>query len=65
MITYFYIALGVVIAMVVFLVGFITGSNFTKAYLRANGLLLDEAKPAAPCGEGCSCSKNHGSGGGK
>lgn len=59
---YLYIALAVVALMVTFLVGFIMGSAFTKAYLRVNGLLLEEPKPTTACGEGCSCSKNHGSG---
>lgn len=50
----------VVVGLFSFLVGFIMGSNFTKAYLRANGLLLDEPKPAQAhgCGkEKCDCEK--------
>ena len=56
--TYLYIAGAVVGFSITFLVGFVMGSRFTKAYLEANGLLLDEPKPAVAkgCGkEGCDC----------
>jgi len=48
----------VIVALFSFLGGFLLGINFTKSYLRANGLLLDESKPAQNqgCGkDGCSC----------
>jgi hypothetical protein len=51
-------AIIVVVAILSFLGGFIMGCNFTKSYLKANGLLLDEPKPAAAkgCGKGdCDC----------
>ena len=54
------IAIIVIVGLFSFLAGFIVGSNFTKAYLRANGLLLDEPKPAQNhgCGkENCDCRK--------
>lgn len=53
-----WIAIAIFIVLIVFLAGFIMGSQFTKAYLRANGLLLDEPKPEAAkgCGKGgCDC----------
>lgn len=62
--TYLCIALCVVTGAVAFVVGFIVGSKFTKGYLKENGLLLETPAPKS-CGEGCGCSKNPGSGGGK
>lgn len=54
------IAAIIVVGLFSFLAGFIMGSRFTKAYLRANGLLLDEPKEAVAkaCGnENCGCEK--------
>ena len=62
--TYLAIAAVVFVASVAFVLGFIVGSKFTKVYLKENGLLLEAPKSKA-CGEGCDCSKNPGSGGGK
>ena len=51
-------AILVIVALFAFLGGFIMGSKFTKSYLEANGLLLNEPKAAAAkgCGKSdCSC----------
>ena len=39
-------AIIVVVAILSFLAGFIMGCRFANAYLKANGLLLDEPKAA-------------------
>lgn len=48
-------AISVVVAMPMFVLGFVVGAKFTKVYLKERGLLLEAPAPKS-CGKGsCDC----------